>query len=72
MAVVVGAELEGLKGETYAQLAQHTVVFWLCLICAIIVGYGNSVISTKPQAGPANPDLPLGPPPPTKSTAQGQ
>ena len=72
MAVVVGAELEGLKGETYAQLAQHTVVFWISLLCAIVVGYGNSVISTKPQAGEANPDLPPGSSPTSKISAQGK
>jgi hypothetical protein len=70
VAAVVGAELEGLKGETYQQLASHTIIFWVCLFCAIIVGYGNSVISTKPtepaapsNATPASPLPPAAPAP---------
>lgn len=53
--VVIGAEFGGLKDETSAQLASHTWVFWLCLFCAIIVGAGNSLISTKTEDGSANP-----------------
>lgn len=63
LAIVIGAECAGLKDETMIQLAQHGPFFWVCLICAIVVGYGNSVISTKPTTEipaipPASPDNP--------------
>lgn len=52
IAAVVGAEFEGLKNETVQQLKAHTPVFWLCLLCAIMVAAGNQLISTKPSNQP--------------------
>lgn len=49
LAIVTGAECAGLKDETAAQLALHGPFFWVCLVCAIVVGFGNSIISTKPS-----------------------
>ena len=64
--VVIGAEFAGLKDETSLQLSQHTWVYWLCLFCAIVVGAGNSLISTKPHdpAAPGSPPDENTPPPP--------
>lgn len=45
MAIVIGAEAGGIKDETPAQLAAHTWVFWLILICAIIAAFGSTKIA---------------------------
>lgn len=72
-AIVIGAEFEGIKNETAAQLAAHTWVFWLVLVCAIVAGFGNSAIGTRSASVPAaipspdekqNPKSPLAPLPP--------
>lgn len=65
IAAVVGAEFEGLKNETMAQLEAHTPVFWLCMVCAIIVAAYNQLISTKPSSDGAQSDSP----PATTTTA---
>lgn len=48
VAAVLGAEVEPLKDQTLAQvISTHGPFFWVSLLCAVIVGSANSILSTK-------------------------
>ena len=67
LGVVVGAECSSLKDETWNQITQHGPFFWVCLVCAILVGFGNSILSTKTTSSDEN--QPASPVPPAPGAA---